>query len=415
MMFRSLPKSPEDGFTGSAPSAASLFAQALLGKPTRRIAGPETTTRPAREECLAGFSTRYGEERRKLQVPGAEPWHEREILEWAAGISAEAADKLRASQRTQAEEHEAWHRAEQFTESLFEGTWDPSKHPRAPKGQPIGGQWVAKGGGAGEGSVAATGTRTTTPATTASYSGRGKVDARQVSWHPPVGHHWAPRSVIFRPEIRTLLSDDAIAYAMGAYSGPTDPSHLNGNYGGVKHRRYNELVDQELMKFIKARKIEKMTAKEMEEFIGLINNGLGANGEPNKEIADFNNAIRKALPTGTSRSTKMEDVLAAGRKYMRTSRFRLLATGAMAAGLVGDMLQKHVDALEVAGKSGHYRRAMRALEQGDIAKAHALMTGDGDSLYSEILVKVGFQAATNFRIAMNKVFEIAHERASKFE
>jgi hypothetical protein len=58
---------------------------------------------------------------------------------------------------------------------------------------------------------------------------------------------------------------------------------------------------------------------------------------------------------------------------------------------------------------------MRALEQGDIAKAHALMTGDGDSLYSEILVKVGFQAATNFRIAMDKVFEIAHERASNFE
>lgn len=92
----------------------------------------------------------------------------------------------------------------------------------------------------------------------------------------------------------------------------------------------------------------------------------------------------------------------------------MLAVGAMAAGLVGDALQKHVDALEVAGKSGHYRRAMRALEQGDIAKAHALMTGDADSLYLEILVKVGLQAATNFRIAMNKVFEIAHERASGF-
>jgi hypothetical protein len=153
----------------------------------------------------------------------------------------------------------------------------------------------------------------------------------------------------------------------------------------------------------------------MEEFIGLINNGLGANGEPNKEIVAFNNAIRKTLPKGPSRSTKLDDVLAAGRKYMKTSRFRLLAAGAMTAGLVGDMLQKHVDALEVAGKSGHYRRAMRALEQGDIAKAHALMTGDGDSLYGEILEKVGFQAATNFRIAMDKVFEMARERASNFE
>ncbi len=89
---------------------------------------------------------------------------------------------------------------------------------------------------------------------------------------------------------------------------------------------------------------------------------------------------KKALPKGPTRSTKMDDILAAGRKYMKTSRFRLLAVGAVATGLVGEMLQKHVDALEVAGKSGHYRRAMQALQQGDIAKAHALLTGNRDSL-----------------------------------
>ncbi|MBI3839940.1 MAG: hypothetical protein HY288_18615 [Planctomycetia bacterium] len=155
---------------------------------------------------------------------------------------------------------------------------------------------------------------------------------------------------------------------MGSYSGPTDPPHGYGTYGGVKHRDYNERVYEELKKFIEARKIKKMTAKDMEEFIGLINNGLGANGLAHDEIAAFNNAIRKALPKGPARPSKMEDILAAGRKYMKTSRFRLLAVGAAAAGLVGETLQKHVDALEIAGKSGHYRRAMQALEQGDLAK-----------------------------------------------
>jgi hypothetical protein len=412
-MHRNLRKQPADGSDGSPPSEAWLFAQAILGKPIPRIVSPEAKSRAEREELqrLAEFSSRHAEELRRLQAAQAEARHDREILEWAAQISTEAADKLRALQRQEAEEREACRRAEQFAETLLEGNWDPSQHPRAPKGQPDGGQWIGKGGGAGAGSVAATGT----PITGASYSGPKKVVAQQVSWHPPVGHHWAPYSVVFRDDIRPLLSDDAVAYAMGAYSGPTIPPHGNETYGGITHPQYNEKVNEELKKFIEARKIKKMTAEQMEEFIGLINNGLGANGKAHDAIAAFNKAIREALPKGPAPSSKMEDILATGRKYMKTSRFRLLAVGAAAAGLVGDMLQKHVDALEVTGKSGHYRRAMLALEQGDLAKAHALLTGDRDSLYSELLVRVGFQAATNFRTAMDKVFEMAHERASDFK
>ena len=409
-MYRNPPKSPGDGSDGSAPSEAWLFAQAILGKPIPKIVRPETKAQAEREELerLAQFSSRHADELRRLQATEAEARHNREILEWAAGISTRAEEEVRAMQRKEAEEREAWRRAESFVESLREDSWDSSQHPRAPKGQSDGGQWVAKGGGAEDGSIAATGT----PATKASYSGPRKVAAQQVTWHPPVGHHWAPHSVIFQPDIRPLLSDDAVAYAMGSYSGPTDPAHGNRKYGGITHPEYNKKVNEELRAFIQARKIKKMTAKDMEEFVGLINNGLGANGQAHDEIAAFNKAIRDALPKGPAASSKMEDILAAGRKYMKTSRFRLLAVGAAAAGLVGDMLQKHVDALEVAGESGHYRRAMRALEQGDVAKAHALLTGDGNSLYSELLVKVGFQAATNFRIAMDKVFEMAHEGMS---
>jgi hypothetical protein len=410
-MNRNLTPKPGDGSDGSPPTEAWLFAQAILGKPIPGIVSPEAKARAEREELerLTGFSTRHAEELRRLQAAEAEARHDREILEWAAQISTRAEDKLRALQGKEDEEREAWRRAEQFTQTLLEGSWDPSKQPRAPKGQPDGGQWIGMGGGAGEGSIAATGT----PATTASYSGPKKVDAQQVSWHPLVGHHWAPYSVVFQPDIRRLLSDDAIAYAMGAYSGPTDPAHGNGTYGGITHPEYNQKVNEQLKEFIKARKIKKMTAEQMEEFVSLINNGLGANGKAHDEIAAFNKAIRATLPKGATASSKMEDILAAGRKYMKTSRFRLLAAGAVVSGLLGELLQKHVDALNVAAKSKHYQRALRALQDGDVAKAHALLTGDRDSLYMEILLQVGFQAAANFKIAMDKVFETAHNRVYK--
>ena len=130
--------------------------------------------RAEREELerLAEFSSRHAEELRRLQAAEAAAGHDREILEWAARISTEAADKLRALQRKEAEEREAWRRAEQFAETLLEGNWDPSQHPRAPKGQPDGGQWVGQGGGAGAGggSDAAEAAAMRIAATTASHT-----------------------------------------------------------------------------------------------------------------------------------------------------------------------------------------------------------------------------------------------------
>jgi hypothetical protein len=176
-MYRNLPKRPGDGSDGSPPSEAWLFAQAIQGKPIPKIVSPGTQSRGKREdlERMAQFSSRHAEELRRLQGAEAEARHKRAILEWAAGISTHAEEKLRALERKEAEEREAWRRAESFVESLLVGSWDPRNHPRAPKGQPDGGQWVEMGGrgGAGGGSGA--------PITTASYSGPKKVDAQQVS------------------------------------------------------------------------------------------------------------------------------------------------------------------------------------------------------------------------------------------
>jgi hypothetical protein len=107
--------------------------------------------------------------------------------------------------------------------------------------------------------------------------------AQQVSTRRGIGHHWAPVAAVLDKGIRSLLSDEAVEYAMGAYSVPTDPSHRNGTFGGLTHPQYNNLVKKELKKFIQHHKIEKM-----QQFIGQINNGLDAFGEPYPAIAEFN-------------------------------------------------------------------------------------------------------------------------------
>jgi hypothetical protein len=407
-MHRNLPSQPGDGSDGKAPTEAWLFAQAVRGKPIPRIVRPEVLARAKRAELeeRAPFSSRHAAELRSLQSDEAQASHDRELLEFRAQISTKAADELRAMERQEAEEREAWRRAEEFVEML-EGNWDPGQ-PRAPKGQPDGGQWIAKGGGTGGGSV--------TPVMTTSYSGPKKVDAQQVSWHPPVGHHWVPVGVTQHPDVRPLLSDEAVEYGAGAYSGPTDPHHRNTTLDEVTHREYSAEVRSELQKFIEQNKISKtnkMTPAQMEEFTNLIENGLGANGQPHDFIGPYNRAIKGMLRKGTVRPSKLDDIMAAGRKYMKHSRFRLLAAGAVVSGILGEVIAQQVKLLSVASSSGLYRKALKALQDGDLSKARNLLIGDHDSLYHEILGQVGAHAALNFKAAVEKVFANAQNRDYK--
>jgi hypothetical protein len=154
-MHRNLRKQPVDGSDGSPPSEAWLFAQAILGNPIPRVVSPEARSRAEHEELqrLAPFSSRHAEELRRRQAAESEARHDREVLEWSAQISTEAADNLRALRCKEAEEREACRRGEQFAETLLESDWDPSQHPRAPKGQPDGGQWIGQGGASSAGSA----------------------------------------------------------------------------------------------------------------------------------------------------------------------------------------------------------------------------------------------------------------------
>jgi hypothetical protein len=82
---------------GSPPSEAWLFAQAILGKPIPRIVSPEKKARAERQELerLAQLSTRHAEELRKIEAAEDAARHSREVLEWAAQISASGGTILR--------------------------------------------------------------------------------------------------------------------------------------------------------------------------------------------------------------------------------------------------------------------------------------------------------------------------------
>jgi hypothetical protein len=379
--------------------AAWSFAQENLGIRVSSGARERDYDQSAQELCdwLADIAPRQAAKRRGSEY---EPRDiaTREQLRVLASYSARHAEELRRLEEAEvaAERRRDW--LERFWEA-----WDPAKHPRL--GAPPNAGWFASKGG---GVDSSDGIRRKDGAFEISGSAEMDLVAQNMSSGRSVGHHWAPRSVVIDPEIRPLLSDEARAYAMGSYSGPTDPSHNYGTYGGVSHRQYNQRVKEELLKFIKDRKIKKMTANQMEEFIGLINRGLGANGKIHGEIAAFNRAINAAVPKGTIVPSNVDDVIKAGNKYLKGSRFRAVIAGAIVSGVLGEVVAKQVEILQTAKDSGHYKRALQALEDGDLGKAQSLLVGERDSLYMEILLKQGAIAALRFRKAMEKAFEDAN-------
>jgi len=170
----------------------------------------------------------------------------------------------------------------EFVADIVEAPWAPYKHPRG--GNPQNRGWFSKTPGS-PGTISLP----RGAATKAVYSSRSRVHAQLVAG--AVGHHYVPVRVVFDESIRPFLSDEAVEYAMGAYSGKTIPPHAGGTYGEVTHPTYSARVKEELKSYIKLKKIKKMTLTQMEEFVGLMKNGQTAFGTPNREIAAFNKAI----------------------------------------------------------------------------------------------------------------------------
>jgi hypothetical protein len=271
-MYLNLPKWPSDGSDGSVPSEARLFAQALLGKPIPRIVSPESKARADCEELerLAQFSTRHAQELHRLQATEAQALHDREVLEFAAQISTQAAGKLRANERKEVEEREAWRRAELFAESLLEDNWDPSKHPRL-GGPPNAGWWVTTRGGA-QGTE--TGGRRMIAATPAIHTTSKGIPAKFASAQSGGGHHWVPQAVF--ADLLPRIEPDALDFFKAGTRSTELYDHAFDTWNGVTHGEYSKAMHELLDDWIKKRggKLEEDAAR---DFLSWIANGKCGN------------------------------------------------------------------------------------------------------------------------------------------
>jgi outer membrane protein assembly factor BamD (BamD/ComL family) len=109
----------------------------------------------------------------------------------------------------------------------------------------------------------------------------------------------------------------------------------------------------------------------------------------------------------------MDDILAAGRKYLKHPRFRLLAAAAILSGVLSDAVASQVQSLDVTSESGHYKKAIQALHDGNLDRAYRLLTDDKNSLYTEIMDKVSPLAALRFKQKMDEEFDNARHREYK--
>ena len=240
----------------------------------------------------------------------------------------------------------------------------------------------------------------------------------------PVGHHWVPVSVLTDPEIRKKLTSAAYEVAMGAYSGPTTPSHRYWTYGGVSHAQYNNIIRENLLKYMEKHNLSRMGQEHMWDFIEKIKNGQNFEGEPDRQIKSFNDAIKRQREAYVKVNPKkrgfrfeqtMERCRGQGQSYLKGPGFNSLAVGAILATWASGALSEAQGALAVAADSQHFRNGIRALSEGNLALADREFFGPGDargsySFYADLVDKGLHKPAAWFEIEYYKALEEARNR-----
>jgi len=227
-----------------------------------------------------------------------------------------------------------------------------------------------------------------------------------------LGHHWTPLAAAKDKLVLPRLSRDARIYLIGAYSGPTTPSHGNTTIEDVTHPKYTKEVRGELIKFLdkKVGKSGKLSGRQMAKFFDLLEDGKGADGKHNTSIKTYVDGI-KSRGGNLSRGS-YEEVMKRGRALAGNSRYRSIVAGAVIGGLLTEMLSQHVKAIEVASKTNHLRDATAALQRGELILAEDILIGDGDSLYWKLMEsKETFLAAQQFQISIKGLFADPELRA----
>ena len=174
-------------------------------------------------------------------------------------------------------------------------------------------------------------------------------------------------------------------------SGETFPPHNFGTYGGVSHKRYNELVREQLKEFMKIEGIsaeKKMTTEQMQLFIERMRDGKLCNGKKPgrwskfRDIGKFNEAIKaeRIVFEKTSR-TPQGYFLHIGGKHERGKWYRgfsgRFASAALLA-LIGEALGMANSIANAAGSDkqpNYYWLAVESLAKGDLEGANKYMVG----------------------------------------
>jgi hypothetical protein len=248
--------------------------------------------------------------------------------------------------------------------------------------------------------------------------GNNPVNLTDPSGLEAIGHHWVPVSVVTHPDVRSRLSDGALRVGLGAWSGPTDPPHHFGTYGGVTHDRYNILVREELERYFRKHGIKQMTAEQMYDFASKVEAGLNHNGKVHPELKKFNDAIRKEhaawlrAEKGRQALNKSCDAWRdRGNTYLKNPRVAQRMLSATMASLASSALLEGAGAIAFAADNRNFRDGIRALADGDPDTAYNAFFGQtGEEGFYGDLVDKGFpRAALVFRDRYLEAAERAQE------
>ncbi|MEI8021287.1 MAG: hypothetical protein WCH39_23975 [Schlesneria sp.] len=193
------------------------------------------------------------------------------------------------------------------------------------------------------------------------------------------GHHPLPFSVVMEAYKEGKITADAVILAAETYF--QDPGHNGGTYGDISHPTYTDEVRDELDNLIKKNGGKPIDKVKMNEFLGNLTQGNGANGKPNLIIGKFNDAVigiaqkaGKTIESVVDRTlADIDDVIARGKA---NSNFwnRRIAGGLLAAGLT-NVLSEKTKAGQAALASPNLRKAIIELEEGNIQRAQDLILG----------------------------------------
>lgn len=208
---------------------------------------------------------------------------------------------------------------------------------------------------------------------------------------------------------------------MGAYTGPTNPGHCFGTYGGVTHAEYNKIVKEELNQLIKKNGRKAISPDQMAQFIDNLRNGKDHTGAVNPKIKAFNKAIAAeraayVAVNPKTRGFKTDQTPAQwtkqGKGYLEGPGAGRVGPGGKAAikgalvisAIGGWVVYDTPKAMAVAADSPHFKNAIQALSEGDLPRAERHLFGAGNAwgsncFYQELVDKVDPKYAILFHEA----------------